>query len=296
MPGSDGLIVAVVVASANRASLVPDIVADIREQTRRPEYLVLSVPDRDSLPPAGVPSDTIIVTGSRGAAAQRNAAIDVVPDADLVFFFDDDAVVRPDYLSRGILTFRTRPDVVGLTGRVLLDGATGAEISRHDAVETLRRSEAAVPAGATTPSRTLYGCNFAYRASAAPDMRLDGRLPLYSWMEDHDFARRLMRIGALVNAHDCVIVHRGVKSGGRQAHMRLGYSQFMNPAYFVRKGSFPLWLAFWETFRPVAKNVAYSIAGPQRRWRRERLVGNLLAACDVVRGRFTPERIQELSR
>ena len=151
------------------------------------------------------------------------------------------------------------------------------------------------PAGpAETPVRALYGCNFAYRASAARELRFDDRLPFYSWLEDRDFARRLARFGELVRADDCVIVHLGVKSGGRMAHTRLGYSQVMNPCYFIRTGSFSVGLAVHQMFRPVAKNVAYSLVGVERDWRRERLRGNLLAAADVARGRFTPERIRQL--
>jgi hypothetical protein len=103
-----------------------------------------------------------------------------------------------------------------------------------------------------------------------------------------------MRRGQLARVDDCVIVHRGAASGGRQAHRRLGYSQMMNPIYLCRKGSFPLWLAAWEIFRPVAKNVVYAAGGSSKQWRRERLGGNLTAAADVLRRRFTPERIKEL--
>ena len=68
----------------------------------------------------------------------------------------------------------------------------------------------------------------------------------------------------------------------------------MNPCYFVSSGSFPPWLAAWEIFRPTVKNVLYALVGPDRDWRRERLHGNALAARDVLRRRFTPERIREL--
>jgi GT2 family glycosyltransferase len=287
-------VVAVVLASANRPALLGEVIEDVLRQTRTPKHLIVSVPDRSSLPEYGVPPHAVVVHAT-GLAAQRNAGIAAVPDADLIFFFDDDAVVRSDYIERGVEMFDARPGVVGMTGRVLLDGASGTEVGREEAQALLHRSEKTCPTGSTWPSRTLYGCNFAYRASVARDVLLDERLPLYSWLEDHDFARRLMRVGALVKADDCVIVHRGVKSGGRQAHTRLGYSQVMNPAYLVHKGSFPMWLGAWEIFRPAAKNVAFSIAGSQQRWRRKRLGGNIVAARDVARGRFTPERIRNLS-
>lgn len=286
--------VAVVLASANRAPLLAEVLRDVRAQTLQPDHLVVSVPDAGSLPPVDELGECQVVHAS-GLAAQRNAGVDAVPHADLVFFFDDDAVVGRDYLERAVEHFVDNPGVVGLTGSVLLDGAAAEEIGREEALNSLHRSGAHMDAAVVKRRRrTLYGCNFAYRAAAADKIRFDDRLPLYSWLEDHDFARRLMRSGELIWAGDCVIVHRGAKSGGRQAHRRLGYSQVMNPAYLLSVGSFPLWLALWEAFRPTAKNVVRSVAGDQRAWRRERLRGNVMAGRDVLGRRFTPERIREI--
>ncbi len=287
---------AVVLASAGRPALLAGVVADVDAQTYDAlAARVLSVPDAASLP--AETGEWTIVTGTRGLAAQRNAGTAVLDDdIDAVFFFDDDAVVRADYVQRGMEFFAAHPGVVALTGRVLLDGAahSGAQISEPVARRAVEDSARLPPTGAWTPSRTLYGCNFAFRRSAVPQLRFDDRLPLYSWLEDHDFARRAMRSGDLAIVDDCVIVHRGAESGGRASHRRLGYSQFMNPVYLHHSGSFPLWLAAWEIFRPTAKNLAYSVAGPQRGWRRERVRGNALAVADAIRGRITPERILSL--
>ena len=285
--------VALIVASKDRPEVLADVLSDLDAQNRPIRHRVVSVPDLASLPGGRAPHGWLVVH-DHGAAAQRNAGIRAVSDADVIFFFDDDAVVRNDYVERAVEVFARRLDVVGLTGRVLLDGATGDEISREDGTRAVKESQVQALLGVEAPVRELYGCNFAYRASAARDVLFDDRLPLYSWLEDHDFARRLARIGNLVRVEDCVIVHRGVKSGGRMAHTRFGYSQVMNPCYFVGKGSFSVGLAAREIFRPVTKNVVKSLAGPQRIWRRERLRGNLLAVVDVVGGRLTPERIRHL--
>lgn len=286
--------VAVVIASAGRAALLADVVEDVRAQSGVDVRAVVSVPDQGSLPAADRLAGWQLVVGTRGLAAQRNAALDVLGEADLVFFFDDDAVVRADYVARAVAFFAAHPEVVGLTGRVLLDGATSGEIPTEVAAAAIEGSTDEPVTGAWQSTRELYGCNFAYRRSAAPDLRFDARLPLYSWLEDHDFARRLMRVGTLARVEDCVIVHRAASSGGRQAHARLGYSQMMNPVYLWRKGSFPLWLAAHEIVWRTGKNLVYSVTGTQSSWRRERLRGNALAVRDVVRGRLTPERILEL--
>jgi glycosyltransferase involved in cell wall biosynthesis len=284
--------VAVILASANRRQLLGEVIADLRTQTAD-FVLVLSVPDDGSLP-SDAPDRPWRRGTAKGLAAQRNAGLDVVPEAEFVFFFDDDAVVRSDYVANGVAFFAAHPEVVGITGRVLLDGATGAEISRERADAALRHSATDPFSGRWRRTEELYGCNFAFRVSRSGGERLDPRLPLYSWLEDRDLARRLLRHGPLAVVDDCVIVHRGVKSGGRMAHERLGYSQVMNPAYLWRKGSFPVRLALRETVFRVGKNAVRAVAGTERSWRRERLRGNLRAGGDVLRGRFTPERITDL--
>jgi len=287
--------VAVVLASAGRPALLAEALATCSAQRGVPFRGVVSVPDEQSLPDNRSPlSGWSVVMGVRGLAAQRNAALETLAGVDVVAFFDDDAVLRPDYLANAVHFLNEHPEVVGLTGRVLLDGAVSGEIDRDTTAAALERSSAEAATGAWRPTRELYGCNFVVRLSAAPDQRFDDRLPLYSWLEDHDFARRLMRVGSLAEVDDCVIVHRAAASGGRQAHVRLGYSQVMNPVYLNRKGSFPAWLAAQQIFRPVAKNIALSVAGPSSSWRRERLRGNGTAAFDIVRGRITPERIVAL--
>ena len=293
MPGNIRL--AVVLASAGRPALLAEVLRCCSAQFDVDFLGVVSVPDEASLPEdRALLADWQVVTGTRGLAAQRNAALDVIQDADVVAFFDDDAVLRPDYLRNAVSFLDQHPEVVALTGRVLRDGATSGEVSAAEAAEVLARSAAEPPTEAWRRTRELYGCNFIARGGVARRERFDDRLPLYSWLEDHDFARRCMRHGQLAKVDDCVIVHRAAASGGRQAHRRLGYSQLMNPVYLFRKGSFPLWLAAWEAFRPVAKNLLYAVAGGSRYWRRERLGGNLAAAADVVHGRLTPERIRQL--
>ncbi len=289
--------VAVVLASAGRPALLAEAIATCSAQLGEVAFEgVVSVPDEHSLPSdRGCLVGWRVVTGARGLAAQRNAALDSLDGVvDVVAFFDDDAVLRPDYIANAVRFLDSHPDVVGLTGRVLLDGATTGEIDRETAASALARSTIDRAIGRWRESRELYGCNFVVRLSAAPHLRFDARLPLYSWLEDHDFARRLLKIGTLAAVDDCVIVHRAAASGGRQAHLRLGYSQVMNPVYLNRKGSFPAWLATQQILRPVAKNIALSVVGPSSSWRRERLRGNGTAVCDIVRGRITPERIVAL--
>lgn len=287
--------VAVVLASAGRPELLEEVLISCAAQRGVDFRVVVTVPDTTSLPIGSPTLDgPTVLVGTRGLAAQRNAGLDALEDVDVVAFFDDDAVLRSDYLAEAVGFLQRHPDVVGLTGRVLLDGAVKGEVPRDRASEAIASSAGEVRTGTWTSTRELYGCNFVVRVDLAPHLRFDDRLPLYSWLEDHDFARRLMPFGPLAKVDDCVIVHRAAGSGGRQSHVRLGYSQVMNPIYLTRKGSFPLWLTAQQIFRPVAKNVMLSLLGTQRSIRRQRLRGNVTAARDAVRGRITPERIVDL--
>jgi hypothetical protein len=287
--------IAVVIASANRPNLLAEAIRMCANQEGVTYRGVVSVPDEDSLPEdRGLLAGWQVVMGTRGLAVQRNAALNHLTGVEVVAFVDDDALLRTDYLANALAFLEQHPEVVALTGRVLLDGATKGEIPATQAIDALAASAEEALSGRWRRTRELYGCNFIVRAPVAVSERFDERLPLYSWLEDHDFARRCMRRGQLAKVDDCVMVHRAAASGGRQAHRRLGYSQLMNPIYLFRKGSFPLWLAAWEIFRPVAKNLLYAVAGSSRSWRRERLDGNRTAAADAIRGRFTPERIRQL--
>jgi hypothetical protein len=125
-------------ASAGRPGLLATVIQDLDGQlsldgTTPLEFTaVISVPDEKSLPDA-VSRRWQVVTGTRGLAGQRNAALAHIGDSDIVFFFDDDAVVRPDYVARGLEFFAAHPEVAGITGRVLLDGAASGEISEENA-------------------------------------------------------------------------------------------------------------------------------------------------------------------
>ncbi len=287
--------VAIVLASAGRRTLLAEALQTCRRQTA-PFVGVVSVPDEASLPDdRSLLEGWQVVTGTRGLAAQRNAGLRVLDDeVELVAYFDDDAVLHPDYLGRAVVFMAEHPEVVAMTGRVALDGITKAEVPLGPAEAVLLEVDDQPPSGRWRAGRTLYGANFVARTSVARRELFDERLPLYSWLEDHDFARRCLRHGVVAHVDDCVIVHRAAASGGREAHKRLGYSQFMNPWYLWRKGSFPLWLMVEQIFRVVAKNLVRSTSGPEAAWRRERLVGNLMGVRDVARGRVTPERIRAL--
>ncbi|QIS42035.1 glycosyltransferase family 2 protein [Clavibacter capsici] len=285
--------IAVVVATIGRPENVAALTASMLQQTIRPSQLIVSAPaQEDVVGVQGLAPFVQVLIGAKGASAQRNAGLDAVaPDCDTVVFLDDDAVPREDYLEQAAIAFSAHPDVVGLTGTLLRDGAAeGSPVSPEDAMRALSASESGGHALAEV--RGLYGCNAAVRWSAAQDLRFDEALPLYSWLEDLDYSRRLATLGRLMRSEACVAVHLGAKSGGRQQHRRFGYSQMSNPIHLVKKRSITARHAGALVVKPFLANVLGSVRGID--WRRARLRGNLLGVGDLMRGRITPGRITDL--
>ena len=118
----------VVIATVGRVSACEQALAAIDGRIHDASVEVrgiVSAPTEADLPQASGAAWRVI-TGSRGASAQRNAALDLVPaDTDVVFFFDDDTIPRADYISRSCEFFASNPAVVATTGTLLADGAGG---------------------------------------------------------------------------------------------------------------------------------------------------------------------------
>ena len=295
----------VIIATAGRPDICAEAVRAIDEAAHSPEVTIrgiVSAPDQKDAP-NNLTSRWALLLGPRGSAAQRNTALDSVgEETEYVFFFDDDAIPRSDYIVATSRYLEEKPAVLAVTGNVIADGAaTGREIPLVQALQLLDESWETTPgwnAYPALPSKDLYGCNFAIRWSALRDVRFDERLPLYSWLEDRDYACRAARIGEIRRLEGAIVVHRGSASGGRTAHRRLGYSQVANPWWLAEKGSFSWRLAAQQIARPVLKNMILSIVPAKRlAVRRSRLAGNLNAFVDLTvnHGRAQPEKILEMS-
>lgn len=290
--------VAVIIATVDRREHLSNLIENLRFQSCVPNKVIISAPTLDDLSQNALtyPGWLENITGIRGAAAQRNIALDQLSSAhDYVFFFDDDTLPRSDFIQEAVDIFESCDEIVGITGSLIIDGA-----SRKRAVTFVEARSALDSSWTThTPARlsdvdSLYGCNFAVRNSAAINLRFDDALPLYSWLEDLDFSRRLARKGRLVRAARCVAVHHGSDSGGRTQHLRFGYSQVTNPIHLWRNGSINFPRVLKLILKPVSRNIIESIIGPDKADRRSRFRGNCFSFVDVVRGRVTPGRIMDM--
>ena len=130
----------------------------------------------------------------------------------------------------------------------------------------------------------------AFRMSAIGNLRFDENLPLYGWQEDVDFAARASVHGRVVRTTAFAGVHRGVNKG-RSPGKALGFSQIINPAYLVRKGTMRPKKALTLIVKNVLANHAKCLWPEPFIDRRGRLLGNWLGLLHLLQGKTDPKVI-----
>jgi GT2 family glycosyltransferase len=292
------MIISVIICSLGRPAVLHDTVCSIVKQVLLPTDILLVSPSADNILP-----ETLTLPGVRyipsaiGATTQRNRGLDEMSaETELVVFFDDDVELCARYLEEMAKLFRENPEVLIACGTLLLDGGRGARVDRDVAVQACLQTDHQPLASRPEmyiPLRSAYGCNMAARASALRGIRFDESLPLYSWLEDADFAVRLTR-GALgvVTCPRAKGVHLGWR-GGRVSGVRFGFSQIVNPLYLWRKARiFPLphvVIQFW--LRCLVGNILGVLTGDKEYDRLGYLKGNLLGIKHLLSGKCDPTTI-----
>ena len=283
----------VVVATVGRAELTAQTIARLADQTRPPDgILVVGASPEDVAGREARGLRLRVELAKKGSCSQRNHALDAIEnECDLIAILDDDFVPAADFLAQAEAFFAARPDVVGVNGLLLADGARGPGISYAEAcrlVEGQRGREG------EQPLQSLYGCNMVLRSSAIRGRRFDENLPLYGWQEDVDFTFQMQAEGKLVLVNKLVGVHMGIKAG-RTSGKRLGYSQIANPLYLLKKRTIPPKLAAKLLIKAPLANLTKALMPEPYIDRRGRLQGNLLALGDLIVGRIDPRRIIDLT-
>ncbi len=287
------------IATSERRTILGKNVALLALQTRLPDRLVVcpaASKDVDEEALMAFPKPSSTVRAQIGASAQRNKILASCANADIIVFFDDDFFADSRYIETLEQIFVTHPDVAGVTGQLIADGAQGPGISVEEGLDLIQ-SEAKLlrTAGELVDVYGTYGCNMAFRVKPLIDHAIlfDENLPLYSWQEDIDFSVRVRPVGRIVKSAALTGVHLGTKRG-RTSGVRLGYSQIANPFYLIRKGSMSWRHASKLIWRNIAANLVRSFYPEPWVDRKGRLKGNFLATCDIVRGRSSPARILQL--
>ncbi len=292
---------AVGIPTRGRPAILKSTLGDLQLQTLRPDCVMVvyfEPSDIDDAPEQFPNVHFIRGQGSGGSCAQRNRLLEVAGrDFDLIFIQDDDFFAQRDYLQRAVEAFLRDRSVVGITGKILHNGAAGPGYSVEFARSVLS-AISQVPTLEEQPPRPAFntdGCNMAFRLQVIQDhgIRFDEQMPGYAWYEDIDFSRRLLPYGSLVLLPGAQGIHLGAKIG-KTSGRRFGYSQVANPIYLARKGTYAWPNALRSVGRNLAANLAHSVKPEPYVDRHGRLRGNLLGFRDLLRGRSHPGRILDL--
>jgi len=289
----------VIIATKGRPKEVSRLLDALALQTVPADLIVVSACDQTDIDLSRPRAENVeIVFGSAGLPAQRNRALSRVQGKyDIVIFFDDDFIPSRFWIGRIQALFAARLDVGTVSGQVLVDGVTTGglqwsegqsivdEADISDTMATLRSYR--------TREDTPYGCNMAFRAKMIDGLSFDERLILYGWLEDLDFGLRAGARGQMIMTDLVWGVHLGVK-GGRDAGLRFGYSQVVNPWYLMKKGTLKRFGTYQRIGRGFAGNALMAISQRSHIDRRGRLKGNLIGIKDIVTGKWAPERIADL--
>jgi GT2 family glycosyltransferase len=217
-----------------------------------------------------------------------------------VGFFDDDFELKADYLEQAVAFMNANVSVVGISGRILVDGG----ISRNQAKKLIASYKpGANPRGmfySQGKHHILYGCNMIIRRDVLNYEKFDENLPFYSYGEDYDLSIRLERYGLIGRFHGCIGVHLETP-GGRVREVLRGYSFVANNWYFLKKGVVHLpplkaWIRFWLICfgKSTLTSLSNLLKGDRSLDWGGRLKGQLLALKDIFQGCCHPGRIKEM--
>lgn len=289
---------AIGIPTRGRAPILRETLREVRRQRMPPDRVIVCHTGSDDVEGLDAADDIELIRRAPSSTGQRNAILDAAADCDLVLFIDDDFLLSPRYLEVTAEVFLQDETVVASTGIPVADGVKGPGITVEDARAMIAADHAERDASAPSevmPAPHAYGCNMAVRIATlhANGIRFDERLPLYGWSEDMDFSYRLRRHGRIVKLARARGVHLGTKHW-RSPGRKFGYSQVANPIYLWRKGSYSFGRAARSVGRNLAANTAKALWPEPWIDRRGRLVGNVIAFQDLLRGRLAPERVLEL--
>jgi GT2 family glycosyltransferase len=287
--------IGVVYATLGRPDIMADALGFMREQTQRPDVIVISAVAASDVMPVPDDLNVKVVFGPKGLTRQRNTGVEAIrDDVDAVVFFDDDYAPDPGFVAAIDAILTSNPAIAGVNGQTVADGITGPGYNFDQARQILADfrpppfSQAEVK-----PVRSLYGCNMAVRLAMADGIVFDEALPLYAWQEDVDYSTQLARRGSLIWCNALGGVHLGVKRA-RLPGLRTGYSQIANPIYLRRKRTMALAHAYTLMGKNLAANIFRSFSPEPWCDRRGRLTGNFMALQDFVGGKLHPRNILNL--
>lgn len=291
------------VATYGRAEMVCMTIADLENQNRKPDGIVVCPARPEDAKGLDLASpDTVIVSSDRGLTKQRNAILRkaIEMEADIVMFFDDDFIASRDYLENLEKLFVERKSLLVATGYLIADGIHGSGYTIEEAKALIAKDHANRPNAFSDPEKRDggYGCNMAVNLNLLEEENLwfDEKLPQYGWQEDIDLSARFAKAvpsGEILFDPRLRGVHLGTKSG-RVSGVKLGYSQVVNTFYICRKKIMPDTRLYRLLGKNFIANAIKSFAPEPHIDRFGRLRGNLIGLLDIIRGQADPEKIERM--
>jgi len=264
--------ITVVVPTLDRPDELNDFVQALCAQTLLPDELIIvdagTTPEieallRDGL--RGSPVQLMYLRAPAGTSHQRNVAIDHAT-GDLLFFFDDDVIIEPDYIQRSVECFAATQDppvggVLGtLTNRPSITGVKAFYHRIFGLSHAIRGSRPALyPSGNVrwlrAPNQILQvpvagGGRVAFRRDCFETDRFDEYLPGYTYNEDVEFSYRVSKRWTILQTPHARAYHKAsptsrVTLGDRAFRVLYGKGYFFYkhmPASIVRNA-----LYLWST-------------------------------------------------
>lgn len=204
----------VIVCTRNRPDDIATFLISMRKQVLQPTELIII--DSSDQPLQQSPAfcaffhqDHFPITAliyqhtMPGLTYQRNVGI-TLAHSELIYFFDDDVILDPDYLQEMEHTFLNHPTYGGGMGSITNMSPKKRSfnrlmrqffcLQRDYASGNFTLSGMPTHAYGTHAFKTvevLGGCGMAYRAQTLAHHRFDEKLARYAYMEDADISRRI---------------------------------------------------------------------------------------------------------
>jgi GT2 family glycosyltransferase len=246
--------IAFVVATKDRPDELRRLWRSLRSQSRVPdEVVIVDASARPSTlvgPQAGPPVLRYIRTAVASATRQRNLGLDAVrPEADLVGFLDDDAVLEEGAVEEMLRFFETADAGVGgaafnmanhppldwpVLKRTRLAESLGFYARRRGAVTASGFQTMIGPLARTEWTDWLPSGASVWRREVVRDHRFDEWYDGYSYLEDLDFSYRVgrsFRLAVVAGAR----YHHLQAPGGRGGGYTFGLREVLNRVHFVEK-------------------------------------------------------------
>jgi GT2 family glycosyltransferase len=236
----DDSTIAVCLVTRNRANTLRDALASVMSQSHRPDELVVvdNASADESLAVARATGAHVVARDRNiGCAAGRNLAAQQ-STCDLVFFFDDDAVLSRDAVEQALAVAIAHPAAIVVAPRILEEEQAGLSVW----------ADAVVPCATFTGTCVMRREEF-LELGAYPETFVYGA-------EEHDFGFRVLDAGRDILYAPSIVVHHRPGTAGRDVHSEVR-AKLTNHVY-VRWKYLPIPLALLATLRTVVAQARCS--------------------------------------